>query len=168
MPVKDCNKDDTIFDSPPEGNSKTDGGKPRKLTPEDLLIILEYINNGFVKGAAYKAYHPNSKSAKSIYNQSSIFFARPEVKRYISDFVKKVQAKKEITAEKVMRELSDIGYAKIDGKITPHEKTEALKVMGEFLKMDDPETEIPIGDTVVTNIIKLVLPDNGIGNNKQQ
>jgi hypothetical protein len=167
MPVKNCNDSDVISDFPPtEENSKTEGGKTRKLTPEDLLIILEYLNNGFVKGAAYKKYHPNSKSEKSVYNQSSTFFARSEVKRYISDFVKKVQTKKEITAERTLRELSEVGYAKVEGKVTPHEKTEALKVMGEFLKMDDPETEIPLGDTIVTNIIKLVLPDNGIGNNK--
>jgi hypothetical protein len=130
------------------------------LREADKLIIFEYLQNGFKKAASYFKYHPEI-SPKSANNLSAKFFNREEVKKLISEFIKKVAERKEITATKTIHEISEVAYGKAKDDLTHEVKRKSLRDLAEIQKLLDPEAPPPNPDNEDEDeSIQIILPDN--------
>lgn len=132
------------------------------LREVDKLIVLDYLNNGFNKKRAYAGYHKD-QSPNSHETLSQRFFKREPVRKYLNDFIKKIQEKKEISAASTIREISDMAYGKPIDKLTHDHKLKALHELAEIQKLKDPEAPPPDPNAETDNVqpaIQIILPDN--------
>jgi phage terminase small subunit len=104
--------------------------EPIKLTPKQERFCREYIIDMNAKQAAIRAgYSKKTSHSTGIEN-----LKKPYLKEFIAELQKSTVEKIEITAERVLQELSSVGFCE-DGSVRTNDKLKALELLGKHLSL---------------------------------
>lgn len=100
-----------------------------KLTPKQNRFVAEYLIDLNATQAATRAGY----SARTANEQGARLLANVSVKEALDEERKKRERRTEITADRVLQELADIGFDKEDERTS--DRLKALELMGKHLAM---------------------------------
>ena len=118
----------------------------KKLTKKDILIVEEYLSNGFNKSKSYQTQYPNH-TKKSIGTESSRFFKQPHIREYVEQRLEEeIESKKTLT-NKLLSSLDfDCFDREVDEEFTWKEKQNSQKMLIGLLKQletdEKPKEEV--------------------------
>ena len=102
-----------------------------------MLIVEEYLVNGFNKTQSYKVGYPN-QSYSSLRVESCKFFKREDVKEYVEEKIREqVEGVKTLTNKMLINLEYDVFEREVDENFTWKEKQNSQKMMIGLLKQLD-------------------------------
>lgn len=110
------------------------------LTAKQKLFAEAYIANGFNALAAYTAAF-GEKDLKGKPSYPYILLKKPEVAEYIEQRRTEMYDSLNIDAIRVMQEIAEIAFAKIDDKALLSSKLKALELLSKNLSLQTQKTE---------------------------
>ena len=107
------------------------------LNQKEMLIVEEYLVNGFNKTQSYKVGYPN-QSYSSLRVESCKFFKREDVKEYVEEKIREqVEGVKTLTNKMLINLEYDVFEREVDENFTWKEKQNSQKMMIGLLKQLD-------------------------------
>ena len=107
------------------------------LNQKGMLIVEEYLVNGFNKTQSYKVGYPN-QSYSSLRVESCKFFKREDVKEYVEEKIREqVEGVKTLTNKMLINLEYDVFEREVDENFTWKEKQNSQKMMIGLLKQLD-------------------------------
>ena len=107
------------------------------LNQKEMLIVEEYLVNGFNKTQSYKVGYPN-QSYSSLRVESCKFFKREDVKEYVEKKIREqVEGVKTLTNKMLINLEYDVFEREVDENFTWKEKQNSQKMMIGLLKQLD-------------------------------
>lgn len=121
----------------------------RKLTDKQERFSKEYLKDLNMTKAAVRAGY----SKKTADRMGSRLLKNVEVKKRVNELKKGIEKKLDITIERVLRELEQIGFEiNVDGRtMTMRDKTKALELIARHLGMFEKK-DVDIDKEIVINI----------------
>lgn len=110
------------------------------LTAKQKLFAEAYIANGFNALAAYTTAF-GEKDLKGKPSYPYILLKKPEVAEYIEQRRTEMYDSLNIDAIRVMQEIAEIAFAKIDDKALLSSKLKALELLSKNLSLQTQKTE---------------------------
>ena len=108
-----------------------------KITEKEMLIVEEYLYNGFSKVKSYKTQYPNLKPT-SLRSESYKFFNKPHIKEYVEKRVEELMENaKQLTNKMLINLEYDCFEREVDENFTWKEKQNSQKMMIGLLKQLD-------------------------------
>lgn len=105
-----------------------------KITKKEMLIVEEYLYNGFSKVKSYKTQYPNLKPT-SLRSESYKFFNKPHIKEYVEKRVEELMENaKQLTNKMLINLEYDCFEREIDEEFSWREKQNSQKLMISLLK----------------------------------
>ena len=109
----------------------------KKLTKKDILIVEEFLSNGFNKSKSFATQYPNH-TKKSIGTESSRFFKQPHIKEYVEQRLEEQLESKKMITNKLLSSLDyDCFERELDEEFTWKEKQNSQKLLMGLLKQMD-------------------------------
>lgn len=109
------------------------------LTEKQKLFAEAYISNGFNALAAYTTAFGETDNKKPSYPYRLL--KKPEVAEYIAQRREEVYDSLNIDAIRVMQEIAEIAFQKIDDKALLSSKLKALELLSKNLSLQTQKTE---------------------------
>ena len=104
------------------------------LNQKEMLIVEEYLVNGFNKTQSYKVGYPN-QSYSSLRVESCKFFKREDVKEYVEEKIREqVEGVKTLTNKMLINLEYDVFEREVDEEFSWREKQNSQKLMISLLK----------------------------------
>ena len=123
-----------------------------ELTEQEKQFILIYISNGFNATDAYDITHPNSNAKKTY--ASNAYKYRKRLQPFIEEKMKDKLDALNVTAEHVLMELAEIGFApKGDPEYCATIKLKALDLIQKQLGLQSKTTNLNAEVTGAVTII---------------
>ena len=106
----------------------------KQLTKKEMLIVEEYLYNGFSKVKSYKTQFPHLKPT-SLRSESYKFFNKPHIKEYVESRVEELMgSSKQLTNKMLINLEYDCFEREVDEEFSWREKQNSQKLMISLLK----------------------------------
>jgi phage terminase small subunit len=107
------------------------------MTDRQWAFCRRYVKQGFVNIAgAYRHAYPNCKSDPAAESASSRLLRTVKVSAYLAEVKNKAAERTQITADRVLKELSKVGFAAVaEEDIRASDKVSALEKIGKHYGM---------------------------------
>lgn len=109
------------------------------LTNKQKLFCETYLANGFNARAAYYKAFGSEDNKKPSYPYTLL--KKPEVKAYIEERREEVYNSLNIDAMRVMQEIAEIAFEKVEDKALLSAKLKALELLSKNLSLQTQKTE---------------------------